>query len=427
MERLITTRKGSVAVGRITPANKYPSRRRLSTAAGERELKMSAQDRARKIGKDIDTRDDFYSDDGDNARGHASFRRRLDVLGVDPVAGAVSSTATVFPSKKTLRKQLDRSAPAAPAVAAAALPSKKTLEKPLSTSAQGVENPSKGEEEGKTEQLRGWRVDPSDPMPPPACPSKLVELLEEALHAATSKGSVTVHNGAAAATERARSRVIMGSFDRWLGGTQGYSIPTWLKWASPGEGGGVSVQQQLVFRSLESGFQAIAAYRAHDTKYGIGTERKGDAPTKRGIASLPLRLTGFTWDGVTVVAKETVPGCARIAQAMIPTLAPNHGWTFSEVLSDDDGGFFKKSGMDGYHGLGTYRNSEVEGQRDEGEDRDGGRNEEEDGKGYGNRDGENGRQETEDRAGRGKGSCLRLEAAMLPTAATVVDMIVPVR
>lgn len=332
VETLVTTKKGSVAVGRIMPPKGNPGRR----------LSVSSD-----IGEGLELEQYIDNDD----IGPYSGRRRMDAKEA-PAGGGPSSTVIVH--------------------------SKKAQQSPVDSLVAG-------------DASRGWRVDPSNPTPPPMCPSRLVELFEEALIVAaggplnTSRESDWSKRGG------------MGAIDRWLRGPEGSIIPTWLEWAFPSRST-VSVQEELALRSLRSGFQAIAAYRAHDTAKGIQGSDEGDGSKIRG-RSFPLHVTGFTWDGVTVVAKETVPGCARVAQ---PTVGPEGDWpSLSAVYGDDDPGFF----------WGEFVNVDEL-------DAASGSNNIVEGDGY--------VEEREDAARGGKRPCMRVEQAMVPTAATVVDIIVPV-
>ena len=198
----------------------------------------------------------------------------------------------------------------------------------------------------------GWKIDPGDPLPPRACPRRLVSLLEEALYvesrkvasesdpavsagngdarsggnvggdggggggdnnssnkttafnskqqqqqqrkwpeaeraAAAAVAEALTDDGAAAAAERARSRA-QGVAGRYGGAEEGpppRSLPTWLAgaWGMGGGRGGVAggrrgdgrvaesavARKVVASKALGSGFEAVAAYRAHDTEMGM--------------------------------------------------------------------------------------------------------------------------------------------------------------
>lgn len=350
VETLITTKKGSVAVGRITPQKGNPGRR----------LSVSAD-----IGDGLEPHEleqEQHLDNDEIAAGGGPHygRRRMDAKGA-PGGGGPSSTTIVLSNK---------------------VHSNKVQQSPVDSAS------------------RGWRVDPSNPTPPPMCPSRLLDLFEEALIMAAG-GSL---NGSMESDWfwSWSNDGEEGAIDGWFGGRQGPIIPTWLEWAFPSRGR-MSVEEDLVLRSLRSGFQAIAAYRAHDTAKGIeGSDGEdGGGRSKRRGRTFPLHVVGFTWDGVTVVAKETVPGCARVAQ---PTVGPEGDW--SSFYDDDDPSFF----WDEFGDVGDVDELSAASSSNmvEGE-------------------GEEYVEKREDAARGGKRSCMRVEQAMVPTVATVVDIIVPVQ
>eukprot|EP00752_Nemacystus_decipiens_P008487 g7584.t1 len=420
------------------------------------------------------------------------------------------------------------------------------------------------EQDGSAE--RGWKIDPDDPIPPPRCPSRLVALLEEALHVearskATAAGvkpspfpgayeavggttattaaavaenpaaaggpadSTGVHtkrgeddrkdaagpptdsgwspavvtaliaDGAAAAANRARSRAERGDDPlstlgraRWEASLGRGVLPTWLggvaglEWEEGTAGakiaataavaasatetvspGAVLPRSVVAQQALGSGFKAVAAYRAHEVEgwsggvagFGSGSssghkgpsgtskgdgiinakigDGEGSPPTKsattesppgasedEGERSLPVRFTGFTWDGITVVAKETVAGCARTARPAPPppTLSDPRGDT-SWLWEDDD------SALSEYWVPGDAAAARAEAAAPEkdgaGEERAVGRRDsfgEGGGGGSGRVEGGGG--------GRARSPCLKVEAAFVPTESIVVDIVVPV-
>ena len=449
-----------------------------------------------------------------------------------------------------------------------------------------------GNEEGKGEDggaATGWRINPEDPIPPPACPSRLVELLEEALRvearprkvvtgsgstsaaskpepipgadaalaatAGTGAGDSADHtaghanrgdgvgrdnaapdvgwspaamaalmvDGAAAAADRARSRAERGDGvgdtlgrARWEASLGRGVLPTWLagaagvEWkeetartkatgaATAGPAGAVSSsavlpQSVVAKQALGSGFQAIAAYRAHEVEGwneggdaggggggvssssggvaqrpggaapeiangdgstaaakttdggstrsttqppdGSSNEGEAEGSTAQGEAGarlLPVRLTGFTWDGTTVVAKETVAGCARTARPapLAPLSAPPWDtWGSSEWEREDEGGggggegslsrmdyddsaFFGERAKDVAAAAATLADAAVPGKDG---DRGG--------------DGGSARRHGDRGGGVNPSSppCLEVEAAFVPTESIVVDIVVPVR
>lgn len=369
VETLVTTKKGSVAVGRITPPKGNPGRRlSVSADSGGALVEFTS------IGERLDPRElelgqHLDIDEIDAGGSLRSGRRRMDAMGA-PAGGGASSTVIV---------------------------SKKTQQNPVDNSVEGG-------------APRGWRVDPSNPTPPPMCPSRLVELFEEALNVEAGKSGISGPMNISRSSEWSERVAGMDAIDRWLGGSQGSIIPTWLEWAFPSRGrvSDERLKQELAIRSLRSGFQAIAAYRAHDTAKGIEGNDELDAEdgggaSKRKDRTFPLRVTGFTWDGVTVVAKETVPGCARVARPTAPTVGPEGDWSsLSDVYDDDDPGFFWEEfeNVDDLDAASSSSNM-IEG--------------------------DGSVEKREDVARGGKSPCLRVEEAMVPTVATVVDIIVPVQ
>ena len=430
------------------------------------------------------------------------------------------------------------------------------------------------EEDGSAE--RGWRIDPDDPIPPPGCPSRLVELLEEALHvearskktaampglfpgggavvaaaaittaasiaelpAAGTSGYTTreddrkdnaapaagwspavvaalIADGAAAAANRARSRAEAERGDglgntlgraRWEASLGSGVLPTWLggvtglEWgggttgkktaetATAGEGAAAAetINPAMLPRSvvaqqaLGSGFKAIAAYRAHEVEgwngggaagsnssgdkdppgaAGVGTSKanggEGSPPRSRsrsrsatgppangagedsedeGERPLPVRFTGFTWDGITVVAKETVAGCARTARSAPPALlsAPPPLETTSWG-SADPGMDYDDSALSEYRAAEDTAQDAAVAARAEAAapEKDGGRQDIAVGRrgdlgvGVGVGGGGSGRV-GQGGGGKARPQCLKVEAAFVPTETIVVDVIVPVR
>lgn len=109
-----------------------------------------------------------------------------------------------------------------------------------------------------------------------------------------------------------------------------------------------------------------------------------------------MQLTGFTWDGMTVVMKEVVPGCARVAQPVTPN--------FVDVQKNNDVSSWDSSWANFY------------------EDRDAVSEEEEQNSSEKKRSGDEG----VDAGSAGKRACLAVEAMVIPSADIVVDIIVPV-
>lgn len=270
-------------------------------------------------------------------------------------------------------------------------------------------------------------------IPPPMCPLRLVDLMEEALHVAADTPSseekmwdptvAALSDGAAAAAERARSRT-QGSMGRMLtAAAEGWgtpSLPNWLGLSArartgPGPGLGIErdgrheralARRDLAKRALGSGFEAVAAVRAHDVQWpgrggdnasgnmGQGGEqgqRQRQSKIGPGSGTLPVQFTGFTWDGVTVVMKEVVPGCARVAQPVTPN--------FVDVQKMKDLQSWESTWV-GYYG---DRGSVPE-------------EEEQNGSGVDDVDVDSG----------GKRPCLVVEAMVVPSKDIVVDIIVPV-
>lgn len=121
----------------------------------------------------------------------------------------------------------------------------------------------------------------------------------------------------------------------------GGHLPSWL--GPTNHGGRTLARAAFAKQALRSGFEAVVAYRAHDVDWperhdgggesegpeGGGTSpeprnERDPPPTDAGLSTeearsiqraSPVRLTGFTKDGVTVVMKEVVLGCAQRAQA----------------------------------------------------------------------------------------------------------------
>ncbi|CAN0057895.1 unnamed protein product, partial [Ectocarpus sp. 13 AM-2016] len=414
---------------------------------------------------------------------------------------------------------------------------------------------AKGEEKdsgiiaGGDDAKWGARIDPEDPIPPPRCPSRLVELLEEALRAeakrpaassrrtppaggpapaaredarvaAASTAAATasasayaavggsmagnrqqqrrrrrrllwlrqstapseeeeeekpghdsnwspavavalLQDGAAAAEDRARSRAERGDGkgnglgrELWEPSLGGGVLPSWLSGIAADWGREIAAKQQaaavaapatpaaaavavlprsiVAQQALGSGFQAIAAYRAHEVTGWKGGGDSGSVqnkveggPAGSGVGSiteppvgedekkfLPVRFTGFTWDGSTVVAKETAPGCARTAKPPPTKLSTPRQKLFepSEWGEDDDrslppssdggGGGGDAGSLDGGGAAAQARRGMAESS------------------GGGGGGGMEGRLRQQ--------PCLEVEAAFVPTRDIVVDVVVPV-
>lgn len=319
--------------------------------------------------------------------------------------------------------------------------------------------------ERRRKRVKRGRINPDNPIPPPMCPPRLVDLLEEALHvdakrpitpreiakssrsagqsrrqmkrtedggsstssSSSIRGSSTTkaghwsgneekfwwsavtlaENGAPAAVQRSRSRAEEGGaggnlwqpaghLPTWLGGVGGGGAGGGRGWGRDGDNNAVATPRSLVAQqALGSGFKAIAAYRAHDTKGGLkgALERGGNGDDSDD--RLPVRLTGFTWDGVTVVAKETVAGCARVADSRLAnqktpsrTVPPRkEAQGSTPPVQKGDGGEHSWEDVVDVSGGGA--------------------------------EGGNG--------GSSRRMCLEVEEAFVPSAETVVDIIVPVR
>ncbi|CAN0173813.1 unnamed protein product, partial [Ectocarpus sp. 12 AP-2014] len=413
------------------------------------------------------------------------------------------------------------------------------------------EEKGKGTIEGGDDAKWGGRINPEDPMPPPRCPSRLVELLEEALRveakrpvassrrippagaggrapapregarvaiastaAATASASAyaavggskagnrqqqrrrrrllrlrqstapseeeeekpghdsnwspavavaLLQDGAAAAEDRARSRAERGDGkgnglgrELWEPSLGGGVLPSWLSGIAADWGREIAAKQQaaaaapapapappaaaavavlprsvVAQQALGSGFQAIAAYRAHEVTGWKGGGDSGSIQNKveggsagSGVGStteprdgggekplLPVRFTGFTWDGSTVVAKETAPGCARTAKPPPTKLSTPRQKLFepSEWGEDGDRSLPPSSdGSDGGGDAGSLDGGGAAAQARRGMAESGGAG----GAGMEGRL----RQQP----------CLEVEAAFVPTRDIVVDIVVPV-
>ncbi|CAM9678211.1 unnamed protein product [Ectocarpus sp. 4 AP-2014] len=410
-----------------------------------------------------------------------------------------------------------------------------------------------GEEKGKgtvedgDDAKRGGRINPEDPIPPPRCPPRLVELLEEALRveaerpaapsrripptgaggsapaaregtpvavastpvavastaAATASASgyaavggskagnrqqrrrrlrrlqqstapseeeekpdhdsnwspavavALLQDGAAAAEDRARSRAERGDGkgnglgrELWEPSLGGGVLPSWLSGIAADWGREIAAKQQaaaapapsaaaavavlprsvVAQQALGSGFQAIAAYRAHEVTGWKGGGVSGSVQDKAEGGSagsrvgstteppvggdeqqlLPVRFTGFTWDGSTVVAKETAPGCARTAKPPPTKLSTPRQKLLepSEWGEDDDQSLPPSSDGGGGGDAGSLDGGGAAAQARRGMAESGGGG------------GMEGRLRQQ--------PCLKVEAAFVPTRDIVVDIVVPV-
>lgn len=283
--------------------------------------------------------------------------------------------------------------------------------------------------DGEHPVMEAWEsIASNERTPPQLCPPRLVGLMEEALRIAAATTSQAndwnptwsaLPGGAAAAAERARA-TSQGAGGRSAsgGGWRKEALPKWLGSVLGRDRG--QEPWNLAHRALESGFEAVAAFRAHDVEWpgreSSGVDGDGTRVMDGGNAGFglhfPLHLTGFTWDGATVVMKEVVPGCARVTQPVTPaavdvskTHVPSSlGERFT--LFSDLGDNKPSPGGDG----------------------------QEDGKAGGKRDktqvGQINKGVPRDAVGAGgageKRACLSVEAVVVPTTDIVVDIIVPV-
>lgn len=283
------------------------------------------------------------------------------------------------------------------------------------------------------------------PSPPLACPSRLMDLVGDAVEAVRASGS---RSPAARWSKRGFSRRGHNSEPVKPAGLPGYrskgasspsrappplrrwpAVPFWL--APPQGDHDTLARTTLAKRVMEVGFQAIAAYRAHDVGWRGRAGRRGDGDgdgegRTRGkdgfteeVSSLafasPLYVTGFTWDGVTVVMKENAVGCVRSAQPGVPISLANATVT--------------RGSWDGASAVGTPRKGGGEGSGDEGDgvgcDQLGG-----DAGGTTQRHPgcpEDGDTLSTGGAPDGELTCLSVETMFVPSSETVVDIIVPVR
>ncbi|CAM9851446.1 unnamed protein product, partial [Ectocarpus fasciculatus] len=511
-----------IAADGIKPAGGDSGHGQGSTAAGQDQQRG---DLLGKAGSDAA---------GSLSGGGGAPRRRGPAKEIEKIGATTKGGSVAFsrkaPSKKT----------AGPGGGAAAVDDGK---------GQADSEKDKGTEEGGNDAKRGGRINPEDPIPPPRCPSRLVELLQEALRveamgpaarrppaAATAPGGTApasregspvavastatatasasgfavvggsttgrrrqqhrrllqsadppgeekpdqedsnwspavavalLQDGAAAAEDRARSRAERGDGkgnglgrELWEPSLGGGVLPSWLSGIAEDWGREIAAaaaaaaaptvaallpQSVVAQRALGSGFQAIAAYRAHEVTGwkgggliggggGGGVQKKAEGgPAENGRSGgggvgstteppvgdgderplLPVRFTGFTWDGSTVVAKETVPGCARTAKpppTKLSTITPH--WELlepSEWGEDDDQSVPPSSEGDGGVVAGSLDGGGAAAQARRRMMAESG------GGGDGGRDGRLRQQ-----------PCLKVEAAFVPTRDIVVDIVVPV-